>query len=40
MPGDARTQIGFMAFDSGVRFFEFYDPTKPPRELVIPDVDG
>jgi len=40
MPGDSRTQIGFMAFDSSVHFFEFFDPDKPPRELVIPDVDA
>jgi protein transport protein SEC24 len=40
IPGDSRTQIGFIAYDSSVRFFEFFDPKKPPRELVIPDVEG
>jgi protein transport protein SEC24 len=40
VPGDARTQIGFVAYDSSVHFFEFFDPQKPPRELVITDVEG
>ncbi|KAI6218822.1 Sec23/Sec24 trunk domain-containing protein [Aphelenchoides fujianensis] len=40
MPGDGRTQIGFMAYDSNIHFFEFFDKNKPPRELILPDVEG
>jgi protein transport protein SEC24 len=40
MPGDSRAQIGFMAYDSRIHFFEFFDPKKLPRELVVPDVEG
>ncbi|KAI6214453.1 hypothetical protein M3Y94_00270100 [Aphelenchoides besseyi] len=40
MPGDDKTQIGFIAYDSNIHFFEFFDVNKPPRELILPDVEG
>lgn len=40
IPGDDRTRIGFLAFDSCLHFFDFFDPNLPPRELIISEVDG
>ena len=40
MPGNGRTLIGFIAFDSTLHYFEFVSPERPPRELVVPDIEG
>lgn len=38
IPGDSRTLIGFIAFDSKVHFFDFGD--KQTTHLVMPDIQG
>jgi len=40
LPGDSRTQIGFIAFDS-VLYFYGLDPSFPqPKMFIISDLDG
>ncbi len=38
IPGDSRTLIGFIAFDSKLHFFNLGD--KQPIHLVMPDIQG
>ncbi|KAF7996308.1 hypothetical protein HCN44_001940 [Aphidius gifuensis] len=38
-PGDARTQIGFMAIDSSVHFFSMPENVSQPHELIMLDID-
>lgn len=38
IPGDSRTLIGFIAFDSNVHFFSFGDAET--THLVLPDIQG
>lgn len=38
IPGDARTLIGFIAFDSKLHFFNLGE--KQPVHLVLPDIQG
>nr|NVI77961.1 Sec24AB ortholog [Cucujiformia] len=39
LPGDARTQIGFVAYDSQLHFFKFGDEDERAREMLVLDVD-
>jgi len=40
LPGDSRTQIGFIAFDSLLYFYGL-DPSFPqPKMFIISDLDG
>lgn len=39
MPGDARTQIGFIAYDSAVHFYSIADSFNQPHEITIVDIE-
>nr|NVI77948.1 Sec24AB ortholog [Cucujiformia] len=39
LPGDSRTQVGFVAFDSCLHFFSLGDGLSQPHEMTILDVD-
>ncbi len=40
LPGDARTQIGFITFDSSVHFYNLADGLSQPQMLVVSDTEG
>lgn len=40
LPGDGRTQIGFLAVDSTIHFFSMPDNVSQPHEMIMLDVDG
>lgn len=40
LPGDARTHIGFIAFDRAVHFFNLAEGLSQPQLLTVSDVDG
>ncbi|KAJ8687154.1 hypothetical protein QAD02_022948 [Eretmocerus hayati] len=39
LPGDARTQIGFLAVNSAVHFFSMQDNVSQPHQMIMMDVD-
>lgn len=39
LPGDARTQIGFVGYDSAIHFYSLPDCTTQPHEMTVLDVD-
>ncbi|CAG9761926.1 unnamed protein product [Ceutorhynchus assimilis] len=39
LPGDARTQIGFLAYDSALHFFSLAEGLNQPHEMTILDID-
>ncbi|KAJ8966875.1 hypothetical protein NQ314_003269 [Rhamnusium bicolor] len=39
LPGDARTQIGFLAFDSALHFYSLAEGLSQPHEMTILDID-
>ncbi|MFH4982139.1 hypothetical protein AB6A40_008848 [Gnathostoma spinigerum] len=39
LPGDDRTLIGFIAFDTAVHFFQFFS-DQPPKQLIVDDFSG
>ncbi|ODM90506.1 Protein transport protein Sec24A [Orchesella cincta] len=39
LPGDARSQIGFITFDSAVHFYNMNSSLSQPQELVVCDID-
>ncbi|XP_050300030.1 protein transport protein Sec24A [Anthonomus grandis grandis] len=39
LPGDARTQIGFLAYDSALHFFSLAEGLNQPHEMTVLDVD-
>lgn len=40
LPGDARTKIGFLTFDSTVHFYNLQEGLSQPQMLVVSDIDG
>lgn len=40
LPGDGRTQVGFLAVDSAIHFFSMPDNASQPHEMIMLDVDG
>lgn len=40
LPGDSRTQIGFLAVDSAIHFFGIPDNVSQPQEMIMLDIDG
>ena len=40
LPGDGRTQIGFIAYDSAVHFFNLDANLSQPQMLTVSDIDG
>lgn len=39
MPGDARTQIGFVAYNSAVHFYSLAEGFNQPHEITVVDID-
>ncbi|EFX84798.1 hypothetical protein DAPPUDRAFT_209148 [Daphnia pulex] len=39
IPGDTRTQIGVITFDSSVQFYNLAENLNQPRQLVVSDID-
>ncbi|XP_076684300.1 protein transport protein Sec24AB isoform X1 [Andrena cerasifolii] len=39
LPGDSRTQIGFLAVDSAIHFFCIPDNVSQPQEMIMLDID-
>lgn len=40
LPGDGRTQVGFLAVDSAIHFFSMPDNASQPHEMIMLDVEG
>jgi hypothetical protein len=40
LPGDSRTRIGFMTFDSTVHFYNLQEGLSQPQMLIVSDIDG
>ncbi|KAJ0002719.1 hypothetical protein NQD34_007868 [Periophthalmus magnuspinnatus] len=39
LPGDARTRVGFLTFDSTIHFYNLQDGLSQPQMLVVSDID-
>lgn len=39
LPGDARTQIGFLCYDSSLYFFNLAEGLSQPQMMVVPDLE-
>lgn len=39
MPGDARTQVGFVAYNSAVHFYSLAEGFNQPHEITVVDID-
>lgn len=39
LPGDARTSIGFITYDSSVHFYSLADGLSQPHQMVVVDID-
>ncbi|XP_030081378.1 protein transport protein Sec24B [Drosophila hydei] len=39
MPGDARTQVGFLCYDSFVHFYSMAEGLNQPHEMTLLDID-
>nr|NVI77874.1 Sec24AB ortholog [Cucujiformia] len=39
LPGDSRTQVGFITFDSCLHFFSFAEGLSQPHEMMVLDID-
>ncbi|XP_076437651.1 protein transport protein Sec24A-like isoform X2 [Babylonia areolata] len=39
LPGDARTQIGFICFDRSLYFFNLSEGLSQPQMMVVPDLE-
>ena len=40
LPGDARTQVGFIAFNSALHFYSLAESYNQPHEITILDIEG
>nr|NVI77973.1 Sec24AB ortholog [Cucujiformia] len=39
LPGDSRTQVGFITYDSSLHFFSFAEGLSQPHEMMVLDID-
>jgi len=39
VPGDSRTQIGFITYNSAIHFYNLSDALSQPRMMIYPDLD-
>uniref|UniRef100_A0A6Q2YVS7 SEC24 homolog B, COPII coat complex component n=1 Tax=Esox lucius TaxID=8010 RepID=A0A6Q2YVS7_ESOLU len=39
MPGDTRTRVGFVTFDSTIHFYNLHESLSQPQMLVVSDID-
>lgn len=40
IPGDARTSVAFITFDSSVHFYCLSESQAQPHQLTVVDIDG
>lgn len=40
LPGDARTRVGFLTFDTTIHFYNLQEGLSQPQMLVVSDIDG
>lgn len=40
LPGDARTQIGFICYDAHIHYYLMSDGLTRPKEMTVLDIDG
>ena len=40
LPGDSRTRIGFVTFDSTIHFYNLQEGLSQPQMLIVSDIDG
>ncbi|MGH0172237.1 UNVERIFIED_CONTAM: hypothetical protein FKN15_063141 [Acipenser sinensis] len=40
LPGDTRTRVGFITFDSTIHFYNLQEGLSQPQMLVVSDIDG
>jgi protein transport protein SEC24 len=40
LPGDGRTQIGFITYDSSVHFYNLAEGLSQPQQMIVVDTDG
>lgn len=40
LPGDARTLIGFITYDTSLHFYNLTEGLSQPQMMMVPDVDG
>lgn len=40
LPGDARTQVGFVAYNSAIHFYNIAEGYNQPHEITVLDVEG
>ena len=40
MPGDTRTRVGFITFNSTIHFYNLHESLSQPQMLVVSDIDG
>lgn len=40
LPGDTRTKVGFLTFDSTIHFYNLQEGLSQPQMLVVSDIDG
>lgn len=39
LPGDARTQVGFIAYNSAVHFYSIAEGYSQPHEITVVDIE-
>ncbi|KAL0974263.1 hypothetical protein UPYG_G00217910 [Umbra pygmaea] len=39
IPGDTRTRVGFLTFDSTIHFYNLHESLSQPQMLVVSDID-
>lgn len=40
LPGDSRTKIGFITFDSTIHFYNLQEGLSQPQMLIVSDIEG
>lgn len=40
LPGDARAQVGFIAYNGAVHFYNIAEGFNQPHEITVLEVDG
>lgn len=40
LPGDTRTQIGFITFDTTIHFYSLAEGLNQPHQMIVSDIDG
>uniref|UniRef100_A0A7N6AM79 SEC24 homolog A, COPII coat complex component n=1 Tax=Anabas testudineus TaxID=64144 RepID=A0A7N6AM79_ANATE len=40
LPGDSRTKVGFISFDSTIHFYNLQEGLSQPQMLIVSDIEG